>query len=289
MFHEGEIMRNTIVRRFIVRTITLAAFLLFGVAWDAHAASSSQPITWSPQCPQGSAEAEALYQLGLDYQKSRNGKIQDLTQAAVHFEKAIQGGNAKAALAYGLMLRTSKPFGERHVLLPLSVDFYKLGAAMQCPEGLHMLADAYDNGWGVRRNPKQAVKLVRRAAEMGSLVSMVACAEIEPEKEIYWLEKALDGGYGYAGYPLSLVYFIRMKDAEKGIAVLRRGAALGSSDCLFSLQEIYRNAEYGQEKDPEYAERIYALYESIDEEYEPKPIPDFGVRLPPKPVLPYKR
>ena len=109
---------------------------------------------------------------------------------------------------------------------------------------------------------------------------MVLYAELEPEKEIYWLEKALNGGYGYAGYPLSLVYFYHEGNAEKGVAALRRGAALGSTDCLFSLGEIYRKGENGQEKDVEYAEKLYALNDSIELDFEPKPIQNFDKLVP---------
>ena len=127
------------------RSIRVVLVSVVGVFVFLHAcccnayAESLQSITWSPECPKGSAEAEAFYQLGIDYQKSRKGIIGDRTQAAMYFEKAIQGGNAKAALAYGRMLRTATPFGEAHEELPLSVEFYKLGAAMNCPEAWQAL------------------------------------------------------------------------------------------------------------------------------------------------------
>lgn len=268
-------------------TIAFFAYLLFNPC--VVIADSLQPITWSRECPNGGERAEKLYQRGLDYQKSRNGTVMDRTKAAMFFESAIREGSAKAALAYGLMLRTSSVSPAEKTRTRLSVDLYKLGITMQCPEATHMLAEAYEHGWGVGESRSKATALYREAADKGSLVSMVVRAKIDKDDAEYWLAKALDKGYGYAGRPLSLIYLFDRRDAEKGIAVLRQGAALGSSDCLFSLAEIYRNGRHGQEKDPEYAKIIYSLWDAIDKAYEPKPIPDFDTLVPPKPILPYVR
>jgi hypothetical protein len=279
----------------------LLCFVLLSLTRQADASvpgggRGTQTPVFSAQCPTGGPEGVALFEQAKDYTTSRRG-VGDQGKAIHLYEEAIRLGNARAMLNLGVLYRewhddAPNPETYRELGVDLFLEAWEAG----CPEALGYLAGAYSEGWGVRRNPDKALRLVEMAAEAGSLQAMVEygdgflcgmaggrvnarCAEGKA-----LMERALAQGYGYAGYLLGMNYGAD-NEPEDAIRALRTGAALGSKDCVSFLAMIYRTGENGQEKDEAYADKLDALWESIDESYDPAPIPDFEQRFPPKPVL----
>lgn len=280
-----------------MRYKTLLQLVLFCVlplaTAEAAMKPSEQPWPVSAQCPTGSPEAERLFQLAVDYHIARNGMPWDLDKAEKLYEEALEMGNAKAAINLGVLYRLDynlRPhLAERHKDM---LALYEKAVDMGCPEGLTMLAEAYAEGWGVSQNTRKADKLMRQAAEKGSLMSMVNLGRnLYDEGEIAegksWMEKALALGCGNAGDELATIYSFE-KDSEKILYYLREGAKLGSENSIIHLFLVYNVGMYGQNKDIAYSNMIDTVKKSFDVKASPKPIPNFDELVPPRPVLPYK-
>ena len=283
---------------------------MHGIRRDAR---DSQMPAYSAQCPTGGPEAVTLFELGNDYHYGRlEGRQWDRDKAARYYEEAARLGNARALIELGNLYRANDTHFTRvhpkkarhaahHIYRDLAADLYLGAWEMGCPEGLGYLADDYYSyrrlGWSVHE--QKAVQLLGMAAYAGSLQDMVAHgasrwkeASEQGKPELYeegkaFMERALALGYGYAGVPLSVSYSIKEGNIEDAIRVLRAGAALGSTGCLYHLAEMYRPGSRGvagQKKDEAYAKQVLALKRGIDDNYDPKPIANFDRLLPPKPI-----
>lgn len=254
----------------------------------------------SKECPTGTREAEELFQLGTDYFRGLHGMPGDKSKAEKLFLEALELGSAKAALSLGQLYLYRYRYGtvERLEGEKKMVQMFQKAADMGCPEGLYGLTAAYSNGWGVPKNQKKAMELLRQAAEGGALNAMVEYgmniydegAERNNEKRkqegIAWLEKSLALDNGDAATNLSHLYW-QEENIEGMIRSLRQGCRLGSLTAIVGLLDIYISGRFGQEKDREYAMRLNEL--KVDAREPAKPIPDFDERFPPKPILPFKR
>lgn len=293
-----------LARRWLV--LALPGLVLAGaaVAPFEAAAGARQPVVLSAVCPGGDAAGERLLEEGLDFEFARKGVDADFFEAQRRFEAAMARGSAKAALALGRLHRqvlTDVPVALAR--LQFQVALFERAIEMGCPDGFLFLAQAYENGWGVKASTGTAWRLVKEGAERGSPAAMTAWGtnlyfenRYERGEEALakrleakaLLEKALKGGYGAAGRELAVIFRTYEQDPGNAIRVLREGARLGDVDCLFELAGIYRRGEDGQPRDPAYADKIDALRRQIDVREMPKPISDFSQWLPPKPVLPYR-
>lgn len=277
-----------------IKWLVFPLLCLFTIPTPGNAMRSpAQPPFISAQCPTGGNEAEQLFQLAVDYHKTRKGMPYDLDKAEKLYEEAMELGNAKAAINLGIMYRKDyfhKP--KRTERLAYMIGLFEKAIEMGCPEGYNALAEAYANGWGVEESPRKAMALVKKSAELGSLNGMVIYGEYlieegDRREGLELMEKALKLGNGDAGHALYMEYFSR-KDAPNMIRVLREGARLGSRVCLYIYIDMYWNGNDGQPKDPAYADKIAAVLDSIDKEEPPKTIPNFDELVPPREVFPYK-
>lgn len=289
--------------RFFSITVGLFFFCSAFVGSDSHAASI-QPIVLSAKCPTGGAAGERLFQEGMDYENARKDVEPDFFRAERLYEKALTRGNAKAALYLGRMYRhTFMKVPGYSPRLQFQVALFERAVSMGCPDGYLFLAEAYQNGWGVKRDMNTAWRLVKEGAEKGSMAAMTAWgtnlyfqnryekgeeAQTKREQAKAWLEKALRQGYGNAGHELAIIYRMYEYDPKNAIRVLREGARLGNVDCLYMLAGIYRRGEDGQPKDPAYADVADALRREIDVKEAPKPIGNFSKWLPARQVMPYR-
>lgn len=258
-------------------------------------AAAEQTQRSSPECSGGGEEAEALFQMALNYNLGIRGMPRDIEKAIELYEKSLWMGNPKAAINLGTLYRTP-PFAER---LGRAKDRYRYMNAlyqqaikMGCPDGYYFLALSYYNGWGVGKSKKKCDEYMRIGAEAGSLAAMYGYGRLWSDGACFeeakiWLHRALDGGLGLAGHQLSIIYSVVDKNYEKQIEVLREGARLGDQLCLFSLWGIYSLGKKGQPKDEAYAESFYRLYKQINEKEPPMVIEDFDKLCPPRPVVPY--
>lgn len=285
----------------------LAAVCLVVWLWQAAFplyAASSQPLVFSARCPAGGAAGERLFDAGMDYEYARKGVEQDFFRAERFYQQALDKGSARAALYLGRLYRQSyagRPFYASR--LRFQAALFEQAISMGCPDGYLFLAEAYQNGWGVKASLSTAWRLVKEGALRGSMPAMTAWgtnlyfenryetgeqAQARRNEAKAWLEKAMRQGDGHAGYELALIYRVYEQDPKNAIRVLREGARLGNVDCLSMLAGIYRRGEDGQLKDEAYAETIETLRREIDVREAPRLIERFAKRLPPKQVLPYR-
>lgn len=254
--------------------------------------ANDQGSVMSKQCPTGSKEAEELYQLGRQYRYG-HGVPGDKKKAEKLFEQALAKGNAKAAIQIGQMYMWDfSPLYPEAKREKYMIAMYEQAAKMGCPEAYLSLSQCYEKGWGVRANEKKSLEMLRKAAEMGSPkglefygIYLVKSGLVEEGRKL--LDRSMALGNGDAGVGIGTIYQYQ-KDSSGLINALRAGAKMGSKACIEQLTIIYLMGEYGQDKDKSYANRLDDLYESIDDFYPPKPIPDFDKKFPPKPILPFK-
>ena len=286
-------------------SVVLGLFLFCGAFVGGEVvAASRQPLVFSAKCPTGGAGGENLFQEAMDYELARKEKEPDLFMAERLYEKALDKGNAKAALHLGRMYRmTLMKVPGYSPRLQFQAALFERAVSMGCPDGYLFLAEAYQNGWGVKRDVAAAWQMVKEGAQKGSMAAMTAWGtnlyfqnryEKGPEADALrdeakaWLEKALKQGYGTAGYELAKIFRMYEYDPANAIRVLREGARLGNVDCFYMLAGIYRRGEDGQPKDAAYADVADALRRDIDVKEMPKPISNFSKWLPQKQVLPYR-
>ena len=283
-------------RALVVIALGLLVFnmLMMRNAW----AVSPQPIMHSPLCSTGGAEGEAFFLEALRYESAAEGIGPDFFMAERLFEKALKKGNAKAALYLGRMYRIvfykMPAYGPR---MQFQIALFERAIEMGCPDGYLFLAEVHQNGWGVRADPALAWKLVRQAADKGSVSAMTEWgtnlyfenrfdndpqAQAKRREAKAWLERALKSGDGAAGVQLANIYRIYEPDPARAIWALREGAKRGNVNSLLMLAKIYRFGEDGQPKDPEYAAVADKLRRQIDVSIPPKPIENFLQWLPPR-------
>lgn len=295
VFRQGMIVRRWAVL-FLVFWLWQAAFPLY--------AASLQPLVFSAKCPAGGAAGERLFNAGMDYEYARKGIEQDFFLAERFYQQALDKGSARAALYLGRLYRQSyagRPFYTPR--LRFQTALFEQAISMGCPDGYLFLAEAYQNGWGVKTSLSTAWRLVKEGAMRGSMAAMTAWGtnlyfenryEKSPQAHARrseakaWLEKAMRQGDGRAGYELAMIYRVYEQDPKNAIRALREGARLGNVDCLSMLAGIYRRGEDGQPKDEAYAQAAEALRREVDVREMPRPISQFAKRLPPRQVLPYR-
>ena len=271
---------------------TIALMLFCCVAFYQCACPAAMPQT-SSDCPDGGAEAEEYFQQGLDHHKARKGKEWDLDKAVEYYEKALALGNAKAALNLG-SLYIHDHFGrpDRAGRHEKAVTLFKRAVEMGCPDGYHMLSECSYEGWGMPKSRAMGDKLMRQGAEAGSLRAMANYGAMlyksrKREEGKHWLRRALDLGFGDAGWYLGGVCGATERNAELIIGALREGAGLGSKKCLHALDTIYATGSYGQKRDLAYANEFSKVAATIDTDEAPVPI-DLDRLVPARPVLPYQ-
>ena len=295
VFRMGMIVRRCAVFGF--------AFWLGQAIFPLYAASL-QPLVFSAKCSAGGTAGEELFNVGMDYEYARKGVEQDFFRAERFYQQALDKGSARAALYLGRLYRQSymgRPFYTPR--LRFQAALFEQAISMGCPDGYLFLAEAYQNGWGVKASLSTAWHLVKEGAMRGSMAAMTAWGtnlyfenryEKGAQAQAYrseakaWLEKAMRQGDGRAGYELARIYRVYEQDPKNAVRVLREGARLGNVDCLSMLAEIYRRGADGQPKDEAYAQAADALRREIDVRETPRLISRFAKRLPQRPVLPYR-
>ena len=238
--------------------------------------------------PTGGPEAEALFQQAVDHHLGRNGCNFDLRLARALYAQALRKGNAKAALNLGNLYKTDTgALANRQQSLRYMVALFNQAASMGCPDGFFCLHEAFARGLGVPKDPKRADHLLRIAATKGSLVAMVHLGNREiaanrDQQGKKWLIKALNEGYGDAGYHLASFAYAVEQNIPGMIVYLRTGCRHGSAKCIRWLAYIYEMGQFGQPVDTQYAGRLLQLLASLDPKNPPQPIFNFDALYPSK-------
>lgn len=269
---------------------TLAACLCFApfsaYAFQQHTSSSAA-------CPRGSASAQESFETARAYHFSAKGHAWNLPKAEQLYRKALDMGNAEAAIGLGRL----------HVMecfyTPMSdcrrdkiQGYCEQAIDMGCPEGLLFLAEMYENGWGVKQDIALMEDALVRAVEARSPAAMVRYAELLLQRgqtalARQQLEQSLALGNGEAGYYLALLHILHNEDPVAYITALRDGARLGSARCLLRLSLQYKYGWYGQSCNLDLAGEYEALYQQIDPFDHPAAVADFDKKFPLHPIQPY--
>ena len=237
------------------------------------------------QCPQGSPEAEEIYQEARKYWLGQEGYKKNPEKAEELFEKAMFMGNSKAPLGIGgIYMWDYRGVYAEDKRLEFMIRMYNEGVKMGCPEGHVLLAESYSKGWGVQRDYEKALEELQQGVAKGSPKAMEFYGEhltqrtdqVEKGREL--LRKSMSLGNGDAGYTLAVSYL--GKDDGRIYAALRDGAKLGSKRCLRRLAHYYLQGSYGQEENKSLYECVTKVEESINWFYPPKPIENFDKLCP---------
>lgn len=156
--------------------LTLSILCVLLLARPPHA---EERIRVSPLCPTGSAEAETLFQQALDRETGRKGDSLDYTRAAELYQRAVDLGNAKAAVNLGIMYRMNESLvPNESARLDFSIRMYVKAWDMGCPDSLAWLAEAQEKGWGLRKDSRKAAAMLRLGAESGSPICMMSYGKL---------------------------------------------------------------------------------------------------------------
>lgn len=190
--------------------------------------------------------ADALYLLGY---LALEAKKTD--EAAAWFEKAAAAGNSHALVELGNIYWRYRNDPAK------SFPFYKRGAEAGNAEAQNYLAICYANGWGVKKNVKKALELLKKSAGNGFSEPMMMLYEIysdpqpaklvgektNPAKAVYWLERATAARTGSA----LLTIFELM---EQGKGQIQPDASRGLLWSLWALDAVQNhdteNIYYGK-------------------------------------------
>ncbi len=100
-------------------------------------------------------EGRACHRLGVAYEVGR-GVPKSTPQATHFYAKGCHGGDPQACASKGY-------FEEKNGSYPVMIQYYEMGCAGGSPLGCNNLGWAYQKGFGVPKDPMQAVKLYERA------------------------------------------------------------------------------------------------------------------------------
>jgi len=172
-------------------------------------------------------------------------------------------------------------------------ELYQKAIDLGCPEGYYFLSYSYAEGYGVDRDVAMSDALIKKGVAVGSVICLseygiMLYNEGKREEGLTLMEQALDRGFFPAALELGVNYKVHYQDYEAMIRVYRKGASLGSRDCLYCLFATYVYGEKyaGQPIDREYAECFRTLFRQINEKEPPRPI-DLDKLCPPRPVKPH--
>ena len=122
--------------------------------------------------------------------------------AANYFRQAANAGVADAAWRYARMLETGEV--QEHRGPESLLEYYRKGAGSGHVPSMAGVARAYANGWGVRRNDREAEEWWKRAAHAGDPESAWIVANRMARRDDFggglpYLRRAAQGGYPGAG------------------------------------------------------------------------------------------
>lgn len=259
-------------------------FFLMSLPRLAKANNFDQAAIMS-ECPQGSPEAEEIYQEARRYWLGQEGHRSDPDKAEELFEKAMYMGNSKAALGIGgIYMWDYRGRYDDTKRLNFMIRMYNEGIKMGCAEGHVLLAECYFKGWGVPGDTSKALEQLEQAVTKKSPKGMELYGDYlvrqtsQIEKGRILLRQSMTLGNGDAGS--SLAYSYLGDDDERMFAALRNGAKLGSRECLGTLAYHYAQGGYGLQSNKELADCVKDVRNNINWFYAPKPIENFDELCP---------
>lgn len=266
------------------RFAILTGILLCLIPCMARANNFGQTAVMS-LCPQGSQEAEEIYQEARKRWLGQAGYKKNPEKAEELFEKAMFMGNSKAPLGIGgIYMWDYRDKYQEEKRLEFMIRMYNEGIKMGCAEGHVLLAECYSKGWGVERNYNRALEELKQGVAKGSPKAMEFYGThfientSEKEKGRELLRKSMGLKNGDAGVALAMSYL--EEDDDRAYAALRNGAKLGSLNSLGWLSYYYLQGIHGQKANSKLSECVENIEKEIDWFYTPEPIENFDELCP---------
>ena len=191
--------------------VVLAAWAL-SLAAQAHAQTMPNTATLMQQANAGNAQAE--YDLGIDYDYGKGGLPQDPAKAAYWYEQSAKQGDARAEFNLGIDYDQGKDGLPQD---PAKAAYwYEQSAKQSYARAEYNLGVDYDQG-------------------KGGLPQ-------DPAKAAYWYEKSAKQGYARAEYNLGVDYNQGEddlpQDPVKAVSWFRKAAAQGLKSAIAALQRL---------------------------------------------------
>ncbi len=151
-------------------------------------ATTSEPATRALYTRAKAGDAAAMYAISEKFGAGEGGLSKDDDESSIWLEKSAQGGYATAQTEY------SKTLGYRGQPKE-SLAWAQKAAAQKDHEGEFLVGQHYEGGKGVEKNPTEAIKWYRLAAEAGHATAMRSLGMLLAQAKDYagartWLEKA---------------------------------------------------------------------------------------------------
>ncbi|KAI8805025.1 hypothetical protein BJ742DRAFT_821551 [Cladochytrium replicatum] len=193
-----------------------------------------------PEC------AEAHYQLGMIYERSRNYQSPEL--ATKHFTEAARRGHTEGQFRAALALET-----RLNRNYALASEFLTLAAESGHALAMHRLADHYLNGDSpmIPQDPSQAVSYLRKASEKGHVDASYKLGlmynygngvAVDKKEAVRLFRQAAFENHPRAQYELGKLHVVGAEGLARSpptaVKYLEKAASQGLSDAEFELGRI---------------------------------------------------
>ncbi|MDE6241405.1 MAG: sel1 repeat family protein [Anaeroplasmataceae bacterium] len=214
---------------------------------------------------------DAIYQLGIFYEKGDYGVPVDIKKALQYFEKAANLGYLDAQLHFGGILH----YGLHGVQVDYTKAkyYYELAASQNMREAQYLLGVLYFNGLGVTEDKEKAISFFESAADklddaqyvLGWIYAKGEGRPQDYQKGKYYFEKAATQGHVSAQYNLGYLHLNGLgceKNIQQGKYWLEQAANQGDQDAINLLRELNRPVTSSTSKNGCYvATCVYGSYD----------------------------
>ena len=123
-------------------------------------------------------DALAQFAMGGFYATGR-GVTNDMTRAIEWWQKAAAQNQVEAEARLGeLYLIPARPYGTNYLDYPMAIPLLHRAAAQGSAAAMNNLGTAYENGFGVEHDVKEAAKWYRAAAERGDAMGQASIGQL---------------------------------------------------------------------------------------------------------------
>lgn len=214
----------------------------------------------------------AMNRVALHYIVGMNGVRQNSQKAIEWFNKAIENGNAEAALNLGYVYETGKGVKQDQTE---AIKYYTIAAERGLVVAQHRLGDYYFTGTKVEKDQVVAVNWYKRAAENGYAAAQAMLGKCyqygygvsqDINQAISWYTKAAEQGHSEAQSDLGQCYALGSgvkRDYVTAVKWFTKAAEQGSSWSQNRLGHIYYDGAENVAKN--YTEAIKWFHKAADQ------------------------
>ena len=214
----------------------------------------------------------AMNRVALHYIGGMNGVRQNSQKAIEWFNKAIENGNAEAALNLGYVYETGKGVKQDQTE---AIKYYTIAAERGLVVAQHRLGNYYFTGTTVEKDQVVAVNWYKRAAENGYAAAQAMLGKCyqygygvsqDINQAISWYTKAAEQGHSEAQSDLGQCYALGSgvkRDYVTAVKWFTKAAEQGSSWSQNRLGHIYYDGAENVAKN--YTEAIKWFHKAADQ------------------------